>query len=111
MRSFSVKIGNDKSWSYNGAISREFLVFSEDIMGALMEAAEQMEALKAALLVEHCPEKDISTIRIHSLGEHAEVCGKTSVKLLSGSYVGDSMSDPDDWAKRTALKIRTERNS
>ncbi len=107
MRSYQVNISNDKSWISTGQISRTFLVFAEDMTGALMDATEQFDFLRTALLAEGCPEDNANSIRITGISEQSEICGKTALMTLSHSE-HDKLT-PQSWAQKTALKIKADR--
>ena len=104
MKAFAIKMGNDLAWLSNGAVNREFFVFAEDILGALVDAQEQADLVKEALLREGVP-KDRVFIRIRSIEERCEVAGRTSTRLLIGCHSSEDQQVLTDYAKDLAQRI------
>lgn len=104
MKAFEARVSNGKSWISTGAISREFLVFSEDFVSAVMESTEELEQLRKGLVSNGIP-ADKADIILVSVCEKADVTGKTAAKLLGQSSDGLLR---DHWASETARKIALE---
>lgn len=103
MNSYQVKISNGKSW-LSTEISREFIVFAGDMTAALMEATEETDKLKAALISKGLTRDKIGELVITSIHVQSEVAGRTSSKLLDHYGDGNTI-DPNGWAERAARSV------
>jgi hypothetical protein len=105
MKCYSVRFGNEISWYHQSSIRREFLVFAEDITGALLEANDEVERLKGLLVHASMPVDINAGLRILEIREYADVVGRTSVKLLN-SNDSDDKDDRDTWVSKLVAKMQ-----
>ncbi len=106
LKIFQVKVSNGLSWASRMDISREFFVFADNILDALMQANDGAERLKTQLAKCGVQDKFTAPVRITALYEHGEVVHDNDGKIIF-AYAMDEHSDAS-WAARTAKKLVEE---